>query len=123
MFWNYRVIKKIHDDGTEIFAIHEVYYNEDEKPDLVTEDPCEPQGETLEELKDDCEWYQKALEHPVLNYDDFGGSDLTLADLFDAKSADNDIDLALLSEAALAQDWDRPEEDEAWSHLAQLPSL
>ena len=24
---------------------------------------------------------------------------------------------ALLSEAALAQDWERPEEDEAWAHL------
>jgi hypothetical protein len=24
---------------------------------------------------------------------------------------------ALLSEAALAQDWDRPEEDQAWAHL------
>jgi len=24
---------------------------------------------------------------------------------------------ALLSEAALAEDWDRPEEDEAWSYL------
>ena len=24
---------------------------------------------------------------------------------------------ALLSEAALAKDWNRPEEDEAWSHL------
>jgi hypothetical protein len=24
---------------------------------------------------------------------------------------------ALLSEQALAKDWDRPEEDEAWSHL------
>lgn len=26
---------------------------------------------------------------------------------------------ALLSEAALAADWNRPEEDEAWSHLRQ----
>lgn len=26
---------------------------------------------------------------------------------------------ALLSEAALAQDWSRPEEDAAWSHLQQ----
>ena len=26
-------------------------------------------------------------------------------------------DTALLSEAALAEDWDRPEEDAAWSHL------
>jgi len=24
---------------------------------------------------------------------------------------------ALLSEAALAEDWDRPEEDEAWTHI------
>jgi ATP-dependent DNA ligase len=24
---------------------------------------------------------------------------------------------ALLSESALAEDWERPEEDEAWSHL------
>jgi hypothetical protein len=27
---------------------------------------------------------------------------------------------ALLSEAALAEDWTRPEEDEAWSHLQQV---
>ena len=26
---------------------------------------------------------------------------------------------ALLSEAALAEDWNRPEEDQAWSHLHQ----
>ncbi len=26
---------------------------------------------------------------------------------------------ALLSEPALAEDWNRPEEDEAWSHLQQ----
>jgi hypothetical protein len=28
---------------------------------------------------------------------------------------------ALLSEAALAEDWNRPEEDAAWSHLQQVP--
>jgi len=27
---------------------------------------------------------------------------------------------ALLSEAALAEDWNRPEEDEAWLHLQQV---
>jgi hypothetical protein len=27
---------------------------------------------------------------------------------------------ARLSEAALAEDWNRPEEDEAWSHLQQV---
>jgi hypothetical protein len=29
---------------------------------------------------------------------------------------------ALLSEPALAEDWSRPEEDAAWSHLEQGPS-
>ena len=28
---------------------------------------------------------------------------------------------ALLSEAALAEDWNRPEEDAAWAHLQQAP--
>lgn len=28
---------------------------------------------------------------------------------------------ALLSEAALSEDWNRPEEDEAWLHLQQVP--
>ncbi len=35
----------------------------------------------------------------------------------------NARELATLSEAALAVDWLTPEEDAAWSHLAQLPSL
>jgi len=30
---------------------------------------------------------------------------------------------AMLSESALAVDWLTPEEDAAWSHLAQFPSL
>jgi hypothetical protein len=29
---------------------------------------------------------------------------------------------ALLSEESLAEDWNKPEEDEAWQHLAELPS-
>ena len=33
------------------------------------------------------------------------------------------IEPALLSEPALAVDWNTPEEDVAWSHLARLPSL
>jgi hypothetical protein len=28
---------------------------------------------------------------------------------------------ALLSEQSLAEDWNRPEEDEAWSHLQPVP--
>ena len=43
--------------------------------------------------------------------------------ILDEEPTTDEVDLALLSENALARDWDRPEEDEAWSHLAQLPSL
>jgi hypothetical protein len=43
--------------------------------------------------------------------------------ILDEEPMDEAFDLALLSEAALATDWLRPEEDKAWSHLAQLPSL
>lgn len=43
--------------------------------------------------------------------------------ILDEEPSDDAVNLALLSESALARDWDRPEEDEAWSHLAQLPSL
>lgn len=31
------------------------------------------------------------------------------------------VENAYLSEPALAQDWDRPEEDQAWSHLQRAP--
>ena len=43
--------------------------------------------------------------------------------ILDDEPTDELINLALLSEPMLARDWGRPEEDEAWSHLAQLPSL
>lgn len=43
--------------------------------------------------------------------------------ILDEEPSDETVNLALLSETSLARDWERPEEDEAWSHLAQLPSL
>ena len=33
------------------------------------------------------------------------------------------LETVLMSEASLALDWSNPEEDAAWSHLAQAPSL
>lgn len=33
------------------------------------------------------------------------------------EEAPTNFDTALLSEAALAEDWNRPEEDAAWAHL------
>lgn len=43
--------------------------------------------------------------------------------ILDEEPSEEMINLALLSESSLGRDWSRPEEEEAWSHLAQLPSL
>ena len=45
--------------------------------------------------------------------------------LMRARPAEEPIDnseTALLSERSLAEDWNTPEENEAWRHLADLPS-
>jgi hypothetical protein len=46
-----------------------------------------------------------------------------LVTILDDEPEPNALETAMMSEAALAVDWSTPEEDEAWSHLAQLPSL
>ncbi len=43
--------------------------------------------------------------------------------ILNEEPSEKTINLALTSESSLAADWLRPEEDETWSHLAQLPSL
>jgi hypothetical protein len=43
--------------------------------------------------------------------------------ILDEEPSDDAVNLALLSESALARDWNPSEEDAAWSHLAQLPPL
>lgn len=40
-----------------------------------------------------------------------------LVTILEDEPAERTDETALLSEAALAEDWNRPEEDEAWSHL------
>ena len=40
-----------------------------------------------------------------------------LVTILDERPTAHLAESALLSEVALAQDWDRPEEDEAWAHL------
>ncbi len=40
-----------------------------------------------------------------------------LVTILEERHARQVADSAFLSEAALAQDWNRPEEDDAWAHL------
>ncbi len=64
MAWEYRVLLK---NGA--FAIHEVYYAENGEIEFWTENPVQPGGESLSELKRDLEFYRIALRKPVLRYD------------------------------------------------------
>ena len=41
----------------------------------------------------------------------------TLVTILDERPVEQASETALLSEEALAEDWNRPEEDEAWSYL------
>jgi len=62
MNWDYRVINH---DG--MFTIHEVSYNDKGDITSISQDPMGPSGDTLEELKDDMEYFLQALDMPVLN--------------------------------------------------------
>ena len=65
MTWNYRVVHRRCGD-TDTFTIHEVFYNGAGEITAMTEDPVEPMGESLQELKDDVELMLTALNHPVV---------------------------------------------------------
>jgi hypothetical protein len=48
---------------------------------------------------------------------DLARSKRVLVTFLEEEPAQEDIATSQLSEPALAQDWNRPEEDEAWRHL------
>ena len=50
------------------------------------------------------------------------GSRRALVTILEEEPGTSIHETALLSEAALAEDWNRPEEDAAWSHLQQARS-
>jgi hypothetical protein len=53
----------------------------------------------------------------LLEYVPLAGPRRALVIILDEEPASLPNETALLSEAALAQDWNRPEEDAAWSYL------
>jgi hypothetical protein len=74
MSWNYRVVRRVHPNGDVGFGVHEAFYEncDDAVPYLITEDPCGPYGETLEELQRDLLYLQAAFTKPALEYDKIG---------------------------------------------------
>ena len=66
MSWNYRVIARPTPQQEWTFGIHEVYYAEDGAPEMWSEDPIAPFGETLGELRDDIIYQLAAFTKPAL---------------------------------------------------------
>lgn len=79
--WNHRVMRHKHtfaeSDETEVsLAIHEVYYKDKSVDDCkvsaddvgYTESPVAVVGESIEELRDTLQRMLKALDKPVLEY-------------------------------------------------------
>ena len=73
MVWNHRVLRhknyvKVLDKTVTHFQIHEVFYDEEDDYRIEgwTQNATSPGGDTLEELRDDIEWYRQATEKPIL---------------------------------------------------------
>ena len=57
MVWNYRVI-----EHKRVFYIHEVYYNDNGDICAMSEDPMQPHGTSLAELKRDRRAFSPGLQ-------------------------------------------------------------
>jgi hypothetical protein len=76
--WNYRVVRKKNtyidptDEKERVdygYAIHEAYYDESGYVGAITQDPVEPFGENIEELRHSWVMMAEAFGQPILDYD------------------------------------------------------
>jgi len=76
--WNYRVVRKRHiyadprDKKEKVdytYAIHEAYYDNNGFVGAITQDPIEPFGENIEELRHSWVMMAEAFGLPILDYD------------------------------------------------------
>ena len=76
--WNYRVVRKRNkwidpEDQQEsvsyAYAIHEAFYDDNGHVGAITEDPVEPFGENMEELRHSWLMMAEAFGQPILDYD------------------------------------------------------
>lgn len=74
--WNYRVVLREYADGRDAqYQIHEAYYDDDVNVEAITEDPVPVTAESLEKLAEELQWMARALEAPILRYEDVGGEE------------------------------------------------
>ncbi len=63
--WNYRVVYRSGEEECP-YRIHEVYYDDNGRPEAWTENAVTPMGESLGELRNDCRYFLDAFRLPVL---------------------------------------------------------
>lgn len=69
--WNYRVVRHVN-YGEVTFAIHEVYYDENNNPNSCSKDPVYALGhDTAEDLVADLQRMLDACRKPTLDYEPF----------------------------------------------------
>lgn len=71
--WNHRVMRRTYtppgyDEPIHLYSIHEVYYSPDGSVATYTKDGVRPQGESLDELREELEMFINALGQPILPY-------------------------------------------------------
>jgi hypothetical protein len=66
MSFNHRVMRHRDLDGTFVYQVHEVFYDDDGKIDGWSSGPAKPCGESLGELMRDLQHMRDALALPVL---------------------------------------------------------
>lgn len=76
--WNYRVVRKRHiypdpkDKKEKVdytYAIHEAFYDKSGYVGSITQDPIEPFGENIEDLRHSWVMMAEAFGQPILDYD------------------------------------------------------
>ncbi|WP_158738056.1 hypothetical protein [Alteribacillus sp. YIM 98480] len=71
--WDYRVVKERTKDGTELFKIAEVFFNDNGEPwAFVEPDESFLSWESIEELEKNIDWFKEAFAKPVLYEKDDG---------------------------------------------------
>ena len=68
--WNHRVMRRVYPNDEVMYQIYEVFYNADGSIWGFTNDPVDPCGETVEEVRESLERMLRALDRPVLDWHD-----------------------------------------------------
>lgn len=65
-YWNHRVVKQHLEDGTDWYSVRETHYNDDGTIYAYTKDPVDISGESIEEMREYCQWVMNCLDKEIL---------------------------------------------------------